>query len=171
MTSTRAEARAVAAALRGGREEPVACYVRQYTRSDVRIQVGTAGSLELGDSDVVVLADAGLALHERVQRGPLLLGRTRVCGLLGDRPGLSRRERSVIEGHLGPVVGRLGRRRVGCCRDGPCAAPTGGIRAMPAGPGRRRAAHVAESTSTTTRTARRGTPRRARRLDYRRRGW
>ena len=108
VASTRSAARTVARALRAGRAEPVRCFIRQPTRSDVGIQVGTAGSLDPTVAGVVVFADATQVLHERVRRdvsASHASGSTG-CSTSGD---LGRRERLVIEGYVGPVIGRLGR--------------------------------------------------------------
>ena len=110
VASTRSAARTVARALRAGRAEPVGCFIRQPTRSDVGIQVGTAGSLDPTVAGVVVFADATQVLHERVRRDVSRLPRQRIYGLLDERRNLSRRERLVIEGYVGPVIGRLGLR-------------------------------------------------------------
>jgi hypothetical protein len=108
VTKTRGEARRIGEALRSGRGEPVDVYTRQPTTSDARIQVGTAGSLDLSIAGVVLLVDATQTLHDGVGECLLLLRRARVYGLLDDRRRLVRRERLVIEGNLGPVIGRLG---------------------------------------------------------------
>ncbi len=67
VTKTRSEARKIAEALRADREEPVACYTRQCTTSDVRIQVGTAGGLDLTYASIVLFTDATQILQERVR--------------------------------------------------------------------------------------------------------
>jgi hypothetical protein len=86
----------------------VGCFTRQHTTSDVRIQVGTAGGLDLADAKVVLFTDARHVLHERVRRYVLFLRRQRIYGLLDGWRGLSRRERLVIEGHIGPAIGQVG---------------------------------------------------------------
>jgi hypothetical protein len=108
VTKTRDEAWEVCRALQAGRDEPVACYTRQFTRSDARIQVGTAGSLDLAGARVVVFMDATQVQHERVRPHLRILRRQRLFGLHDDRVDLSRREQLVLEGYLGPVIGRLG---------------------------------------------------------------
>lgn len=114
VTKTRDEAREISRALRAGRREPVACYTRQRTQSDIRVQVGTAGGLDLADARVVIFADATQALHEGIRNYRDVLRRQRIYGLLDPRVDPARRERLVIEACLGPVVGRVG----------PAGAPT-----------------------------------------------
>ncbi len=106
--STRAEAKKIARDLSSRAEEPIACFTRQLTRSDFRVQVGTLGGLDPTVAGVVVLADARQALHARARREHAYLGRQRIYGLLDDRDGLGRRERLLIEAGIGPVIGRLG---------------------------------------------------------------
>jgi hypothetical protein len=90
VTKTRREAWGIGKALRAGRQEPVAIFTRQHTTSDVRIQVGTAGSLDLVHAGVVILADATQALHNRIAHDVLLLARPRIYGLYDDRRRLTR---------------------------------------------------------------------------------
>lgn len=106
--STRAEAKKIARDLSSRAAEPIACFTRQLTRSDVRVQVGTLGGLDPTVAGVVVFADARQALHARARRDLAHLGRQRIYGLLDDRAGLGRRERLLIEAGIGPVIGRLG---------------------------------------------------------------
>ncbi len=108
VTMTRSEARKIARILQAGREEPVACYTRQLTTSDARIQVGTDGGLDLLGPGVVLFTDARHVLREGVRGRLLILRRQRGLGLLDERLVLSRRERLVIEGYAGPVIGRIG---------------------------------------------------------------
>ena len=86
----------------------MACYTRQLTTSDARIQVGTDGGLDLLGPGVVLFTDARHVLREGVRGRLLILRRQRVLGLLDERLVLSRRERLVIEGYAGPVIGRIG---------------------------------------------------------------
>ena len=108
VTKTRSEARSLSALLRSCRGEPIGCFTQQYTRSDVGIQVGTAGSLVLADASVVILTDATQAAHQRVSRQLAQLDRQRVYGLLDDRVELSHCDRLTIEGYIGPLLGRTG---------------------------------------------------------------
>lgn len=116
VTTLRNDAFRIAAALRRRHREPVACYTRQYTQSDARIQVGTYGCLDLDAADVIVFEEATQVLHVRVladlqtriYRRCGFLARKRFLGLLDPRAVLGRREQLVIESCLGPVVGGVG---------------------------------------------------------------
>jgi hypothetical protein len=108
VTTTRGEARKIARALRAGRDEPVGCFTRQFTRSDVRLQVGTAGGLDPTVAAVIVFSDARQVLHQRLRSDLMYLRRPRLYGLLDAQCGLGRRERLAIEACLGPVIGGIG---------------------------------------------------------------
>jgi hypothetical protein len=108
VTKTRREARKLSRHLTATLKEPVDCCTRGLTGSDIRVRVGTIGSLDLTLASVVLFTDASQVLHKDVQRLLQMLRDQRVYGLLDDRLALSRRERLVIEGSVGPVISRHG---------------------------------------------------------------
>jgi hypothetical protein len=108
VAKTRREARQIVRHLGASLDEPIDFCTRGLTLSEIRVRVGTEGSLDLALGSVVVFADATSVLHERLRPMWRVLRRQRVYGMLDDglRPG--RRERLVIEGYVGPVIARLG---------------------------------------------------------------
>ena len=100
VTPTRGEARKVCRLLRATRESRWTV-ARAAGRARTSAFESARSTLDLTVAGVVLFADATQILHEDVPLRLRILRRQRIYGLLGDRPGLGRRERLVIEAYPG----------------------------------------------------------------------
>ncbi|QEH32112.1 hypothetical protein OJF2_05810 [Aquisphaera giovannonii] len=108
--TTRREVYRLADDLRRSMGEPVLGITKGLATSDVRIQVGTLGSLDTDGAAVVVLAGTRQALHSKMIEELAWidrprLHRPRIYGIRVPSDRLSPREELEAEGLLGPFLG------------------------------------------------------------------
>jgi hypothetical protein len=107
VSPTRSQANRLADHLTKVLRQPVAYQTRGYSSSDLRVRVGTLGSVDLR-GDIVILLDARQVLGNRMAQALAAYNRAQLYGLIDDRRPMSRYEQIRVESLIGPVIGSLG---------------------------------------------------------------